>query len=135
MQYASIEFPLLKKHTSLGEVSSPKIPVSIKTIKGYQTFPFLLDVGADFTLLPLHMKNLLNISIPQQTITLYGIEGYGISCLVTKAQFKIAHIEFDATCLISPAETTPFILGRMDFFSRFNVTFDNKTQKIILTPF
>ncbi len=131
----SIEFPLLKKHTSLGEVSFPKIPVSVKTIKGFQAFPFLLDAGADFTMLPASMQKLLSIEGAALTpITVYGIERQGVPCLAAKIHLRIAHVEFDARCVISSSDQTPFILGRMDFFPKFNIVFDNKNEKIILTP-
>ncbi len=131
----SIEFPLLKKHTSLGEVSLPKIPVSVKTKKGFQMFPFLLDAGADFTMMPSSMRHLLDAEVSQsKSLTVYGIEGGGVLCSVIGVVLKIAEVEFEVTSLISSKDTTPFILGRMDFFSRFNITFDNKNQKIILDP-
>lgn len=131
----SIEFPLFKKRTALGEISSPVIPVSIRTINGLQSFPFFLDSGADFTIFPSYMKYLLGkAGVSQRSLMVYGMEGQGTTCSVVKIPLKIAHIEFDATCLISPSNEAPFILGRTDFFSRFNIMFDNKNEKIILTP-
>ena len=55
-----MEFPLLEKKTNLGRIPDVKIPIQLRTKVGYQTVLFLLDTGADFTMLPKHIadKNL-----------------------------------------------------------------------------
>lgn len=62
-----------------------------------------------------------------------GIEGEGISVRISKIDIKIGNTKLQIQCLFSPNETTPFILGRLGIFSRFNILFDNKHKQIKLT--
>jgi hypothetical protein len=43
-----IEFPLGYKQTSFGSLPDPKVPVAVRTRRGWRTYRFLLDTGADF---------------------------------------------------------------------------------------
>jgi len=63
----------------------------------------------------------------------YGIEGDGIKVYASQIQIRIGQVELKVRCLFSEKETTPYILGRADVFSRFNIIFDNRNKKIKLT--
>lgn len=130
----SIEFPLVNKRTSLGIVPDSLIPAELLTKFGYQTLQFVLDTGADFTMLPHHMAEVIGIDLttcPQGVS--YGVEGEGIKVYMSKIQIKIGQVELKVRCLFSEKETTPYILGRADIFSIFNITFDNQNKKIKLS--
>ena len=129
----SIEFPLVNKRTRFGIVPDSLIPVEILTKFGYQTLQFILDTGADFTMLPHHMADVMDVDLstcPQGTS--YGIEGDGVKVYASKIQIKIGPVELKVRCLFSKREDTPYILGRADLFSIFNITFDNKNRKVKL---
>jgi len=130
----SIEFPLINKRTSFGIVPDSLIPVEILSKFGYQTLQFILDTGADFTMLPHHMADVIGIDLTTcpQSIS-YGIEGDGVKVYMGKIQIKIGQVELKVRCLFSEKETTPYILGRADIFSTFNITFDNQNKKIRLS--
>lgn len=127
----SIEFPLINKRTSFGIIPDSLIPVEILTKFGYQTLQFILDTGADFTMLPHHMADLIGIdlaSCPKGTS--YGIEGRGVRVYMSKIHVKIGQVETKVRCLFCERESTPYILGRADVFSAFNIVFDNQNKKI-----
>lgn len=129
-----MEFPLSKKVTRLGSVSDPKIPVAILTKFGYQTLNFILDSGADFSMLPKHIAEIIGIDLKNcSKDRSYGIEGTkGVAVWLGKIQAKIGKEELRIHCLFSENPSCPYILGRMDIFSNFNVIFDNKNEKIKL---
>ena len=130
----SIEFPLVNKRTNLGIVPDSLIPAELLTKFGYQTLQFVLDTGADFTMLPRHMADIIGIDLTtcSQSVS-YGIEGEGIKVYMSKIQIKIGQVELKVRCLFSEKETTPYILGRADIFSILNITFNNRSKKIKLS--
>ena len=135
MPSVSTEFPLKDKITSIGIVPDPKITVNVLTKFGYEPFSFLLDTGADCTMVPLSLAEDIDIDLRQSPkARSYGIEGDGIVGRVGKIQIMIGDKELQITCLFAERETVPYILGRMDIFSNFNVSFDNVNKKIILFP-
>lgn len=130
----SIEFPLGKKVITLGEVSNPVITVNILTIEGSLPFKFILDTGADCTVLPKYMAQLagVNLSSCQQDHT-YGIGDKPLKVYIGRITVKISRYQFPIRCLFAESDTTSLVLGRMDIFNRFNITFDNKNNRIKLT--
>ncbi len=130
----SIEYPLNKIRNPLGIVADPTIPVEVLTKSGYRFFDFLLDTGADCTMLPKFMAQIIgiNLSTCKRTKS-YGIEGKGVTVHIGKIGIKIGKYPLKVKCLFSKEETTPFILGRMGIFSKFNIIFDSKREKIRLS--
>ena len=65
-------------------------------------------------------------------MTARGIEGSGVPAQLAEITLRIGDVEFAVPCLFSSNEDCPYLLGRMGFFSRFNITFDNRRKKIVL---
>lgn len=129
----ALEFPLHDVETSLGIVPEPIIPVELLTQEGYCPFDFLLDTGADCSMLPASMADLLGIVLKQgKKAQSVGIEGRGVLVYIHLIKVKIGNVLIQIKCLFSLNETTPFILGRHGIFSHFNILFDNKHKKIKL---
>lgn len=129
-----IEFPLPEKHTRYGVLPDPKITVFVRTRSGYQAYRFLLDTGADFSMVPFSMAKDLGVDLtrcPRDRCT--GIEGTPLPVYHTEIGVRIGEVELLLRCLISENDATPFLLGRADFFSRFSITFDNQRKRIILS--
>lgn len=127
----SIEFPFPSKKTSLGTLFNPIIPVEILTQKGFVTFQFLLDSGADFTLLPKHVADLVGIDLQKSpSARTFGVEGKGIRVFIGRITIKIGPHTFPIRCFFSERDDAPFLLGRMDLFSKFKIEFDPKRKKI-----
>lgn len=66
--------------------------------------------------------------------TSYGIEGgKGVTVWAGKIPVKIGRQVLKIRCLFSKNEACPYILGRADIFDHFNIFFDNKRKRIVLT--
>ena len=132
----SIKIPCPKTSTIFGEVSYPGLIAEVwLTHTGYQPFEFVLDPGADCTMLPRYMANLVGNQIPDLNLPdtyVHGITGQGMPAYKGQIKLKIESEEFEVRCLFTKSNRTPFLLGRVDFFSLFDVHFDNQNQQIVL---
>lgn len=100
---------------------------------GYQPFEFALDSGADCTLVPRSMANLTGITLPSTpNAEVYGIDDEPMPAYRGQLKLKIESEEFEVRCLFTESDATPLLLGRVDFFSLFNVHFDNRNNQIVL---
>jgi len=124
-------FPLNQKHTELGIIPDPVVPVPVLTAYGYQKFDFLLDTGADCSIMPKSVAKDLGIKLSTlPTMRFCGIEGGGITAHLGKITVKITDTPVEITCAFSSNEKSPFIIGRKDIFSVFNIEFDNRSKVI-----
>lgn len=130
----SIEFPFAGKRTALGTLLTPIIPVELLTRKGFVTFQCLLDSGADFTLLPRHVADLVGVDLTTAPSTkTFGVEGGGLAVWVGRVTMRLGPEIFDVRCFFSEHDDAPLLLGRMDVFSRFQIAFDPKSKRIRFT--
>ena len=69
------------------------------------------------------------------TLTVKGIEGRGIRAYKGTVTLRLAGRPLPPIpCLYADSDKTPLLLGREGFFDLFNITFDNRRKKIVLTP-
>ena len=126
------EFPLREKQTEFGPLPDPKIVLPVKTSGGYKDFRFLLDTGADFTMLPFTMADELGVDIenaPEVTVT--GIKREEVRARLAEVTVRIGEVEVELSCLYCMKEDMPYLLGRMGLFQRFNIAFDNRRKRIV----
>ena len=124
-------FPLNQKRTQLGIIPDPVIPIFVLTKYGYQKFDFLVDTGADCTIMPKSVVGDLDIDLSiLPKMQFCGIEGRSITAYIAKITIKITNTPIEITCALSSNEKSPFILGRKDIFSKFNISFDNKNKLV-----
>jgi len=129
-----MKFPLSEKPTKFGRIPDSKVPVALHTIRGPVLLNFLLDTGADFTMLPKHLASEMGIDLARcPTDRSFGIEGKGMKTYLSAILISIGPHRFTVRCLFAEREDVPYILGRADLFDRFSITFDNRRKKIILT--
>ena len=136
MPSASTEFPLLKKVTAFGVIEDALIPAILHTRHGPLGIQFILDTGADFTMLPHHMADLVGVDLTRAPSgRSIGIEGgRGIRIWLGHIQVTIGPYLLRLRCLFSSNERTPYLLGRADVFSALIITFDAQRGRIRLTP-
>ena len=100
---------------------------------GYQPFQFALDSGADCTIVPRHLANLTGACLPPTPdAALTGVDGETMPAYTGHLKLRIGSDEFGVRCLFTESDKTPLLLGRVDFFSLFNVHFDNRNNQIVL---
>lgn len=75
-----VDFPIGTKVISLGRVADPVIPLLVLTRTGYLPFDFLVDTGADCSMMPAAIAQAeLGLDLarcPQEIF--FGIEGAGV---------------------------------------------------------
>ena len=99
----------------------------------YQPIKFVLDSGADCTMVPRRMAHLVRYSLPAQPDTsVSGIYGGRMPGYSGRIKLQIQSEDFEVRCVFTQSNRTPFLLGRLDFFSFFNVQFDGRNCHIIL---
>jgi hypothetical protein len=129
----SSEFPLPEIETEFGRQPVPKIVLPVRTPRGHELLEFLIDSGASFTMLPRPYAEVLGVDLGgAREIVARGIGGTGVSARLSEITLTVGNTELTIPCLFSSREDNPLLLGRMGFFSRFNVTFDNRRKKIVL---
>ena len=119
---------------NFGEIFSPGLVVQVRLANGdYQPFEFILDSGADCTLVPRYMANLVGYQLPASpNASVSGISGHPMPAYTGEMSLRIQTEDFAVRCLFTQSNRTALLLGRLDFFSLFNVQFDGQGHYIIL---
>jgi|SRR3989338_1999759 len=133
MDRSALTLPYQYKHIEFGKVFNPYIPVPIKARWGWQNLWFLVDSGADTTMLTLSLANQLGLEINKNKKTkLFGIGEKSVIAYPGKIELKIGNFVIDTRCYFIDTEDSTLLLGRLDIFDKFNVYFDSTNQKVIL---
>ena len=113
----SIIFPLTDINTKFGVIPTPLLNIPVLTKFGYQAYRFLLDTGADFTMLPKHMAEDIGVNLHTlPKVNSYGIENKPVKTYISNIIIKLADKNLEIKCLFSENDGTPFLLGRIDIF-------------------
>jgi predicted aspartyl protease len=128
------------KRPSGNEVKSPMIPVTLIGRSSITPeFIALLDSGADVSIIPLDVAELLNLNLNTKVEKSRGIGGE-VEVKTTKMDIKIqkGHEGFRYTIpvqvVLNETKGIPVLLGRAGFFEHFRITFDQHNQIISLKP-
>ena len=130
-RYKTIERP-----DPLPPAVSPMIPVTLRAKERLDVLA-LLDSGADTTAFSKDIAELIGADLSGKRETIDGIGGQveaveaGIWIIVQKGHEKY-HIRTKAKVILEDREDFPIIIGRMDFFESFNITFKEKDRRIVL---
>jgi len=125
-------FPYQYKKIEYGKVFNPYISIPVNARWGWQNLWFLVDSGADTTMLTLSLANQLGLEINKNKKTkLFGIGENYVPAYPGKINLKLGNFVIDARCYFIDAEDSVLLLGRMDIFEKFNIYFDSTNQKVI----
>ncbi|MBM4402663.1 MAG: hypothetical protein FJ044_05460 [Candidatus Cloacimonetes bacterium] len=120
-----------EKGTHQQLVKRPVADVWLKKGKGWLEFHPYIDSGADVTLLPFSLGELLGFKINDEKIEeIGGIKG-AVPVIYKIWQIKIGEKIFSILVAWALIEDVPPLLGRADVFDFFNITFRQKEGKII----
>ena len=130
----SIKFACPKTDTPFGQMFHPCIPVGVLLNSGkYQTFEFILDSGADCTIVPRFLANMTGIKLPPKPDEyMTSADGISMPCYKGNLSLKIKEHELSVRCLFTEFDTTPFLIGRIDFFATFKILFDGDECSVVL---
>jgi hypothetical protein len=121
-----IEFAFRKEHSDLfGSISRPVARVVVVHRRRRIPQLFYVDSGADITLIPKSVGDLLGLKLtsPREIREIKGIGERGVPIVIRRLQFQVGSKVFPvrvAWCLL---EEVPLLLGRLDCFRFFSLTF------------
>lgn len=134
----SLEFPFeYAQVEGLGRLFYPMVKASLKTISGWIEFQFLVDTGADITVIPSHLLSILGFkkSMLHENIT-FGVGGFSIKTYVLQIPILLGKKQLKIHCsaVESKNDSMPLLLGRKDIFEeKFNLLLDSKRLKTVIT--
>lgn len=127
----SIEFSYQYKIIAEGKIPEPIIQLPVKTKVGMSMIDFLVDSGADTTIVPLVWSEIFGFKIDNRKPDwITGVEGGRITAYPGEIEIKIGQEKNKIRCLFVTSNILP-LLGRLDLWERFSIIFDNKRQKIV----
>ncbi|TES90303.1 MAG: hypothetical protein E3J87_10295 [Candidatus Cloacimonadota bacterium] len=110
---------------------------TIKLISGNYSVrgEFLIDSGADITIVPKGFGETgLGFSLMEgeKVVNLGGVGGGSIPVVMRNIEIRIEDEVIETRIAWALADTVPLILGRLDFFKKFNIEFRESENNIIL---
>lgn len=125
------------KRPDKNEVKTPSIPIMLKgNSPTWIEFVALLDSGADLSVIPQDVAELLNLDLSGKKEKSSGIGGE-VEVINTKMTLNIKKKHEDYTFVI-PVQVilgeskVPILLGRKGFFDQFKITFEQKNERVFL---
>jgi len=120
------------------EIKSPSIPVNLSGDGSKYQFMALIDSGADISVIPKEVAELLGLNLDKKKEEARGIGGI-VPAIQTSINIEIGkphemyNLNIPVKVILSNIdEEIPILLGRVGFFDKFIITFDQKEEKIIL---
>jgi hypothetical protein len=125
VQFKFRPFPSAK----LGLIYRPFAAVTLKYGSNSVTDQFLVDAGADITLIPTRIGMALNLPAPKrgEIFPLGGIGGF-LPTVHRKVAMEIGNYRLEARIAWAQSERPPLLLGRVDVFDFFKITFDQTAR-------
>ena len=125
-----IEFPFAREKSQLfGTIFRPIARVVLN-----DRFPNImyLDSGADISLLPRSVGELIGLERekderPEQ---IFGVGQSSVGVFVRQVTMRIGESRFRARVAWSRTEDVPMLLGRLDVFRRFNISFQERKRTV-----
>ncbi len=121
-----IDFPYVTERSSIfGTVSRPVAKV---VMEGKYPQWMYVDSGADITLIPLSVGKLVGLrpTRKDKVERIFGVGRSSVPVLVKRISMRLGSVEFQAKVAWSQVEDVPLLLGRMDVFPRFHITFKER---------
>jgi len=120
-------------------IKTPSIPVCFKGKSFLQINVIaLVDSGADCSIIPRGLAEVLKLDLSGPKQESYGIAGK-IECVESSITLVLKQnhekYEFTLPLLVSSDDSCPIILGRKNFFDNFKITFDGKHENVVLKKY
>ncbi|MFC1722931.1 retropepsin-like aspartic protease [Nanoarchaeota archaeon] len=123
-------------HRSNGsEVKSPTIPITLGGAKSYKTYA-LVDSGADISAMSREFAEALGLDLRGKRSAAFGVGGKSeavdtkMKILVSKGHESYS-FSIPVKVLMNDSDF-PILLGRVGFFDKFIISFDQSREKISL---
>jgi predicted aspartyl protease len=121
------------------EIKTPSIPVSLSGKGGRYGFIALLDSGADISVISQEVAELLGLDLSGEREEATGIGGK-VPAVQTSVNIEIGkpHEIYNFSIPVKVildrgvVEDLPILLGRVGFFDKFVITFNQREEKVII---
>ena len=131
-----LKFPYRRKTISLGEIVDPLIQAQVKASYGWQPVWFLVDTGADVTTLTVSFAKQLGINLDKRKKSkVHGIGNQSNDAYQSMITLKLNGIVFDIRAFFLNTPRNILLLGRLDLFDKFDITFKNSRQELHFESF
>ncbi len=132
MAESTFTFPYQYIEIEEGKILNPLLKVSVKASFGWQDLWFLLDSGADTTMLTTSLADKLGLSYDKKKSTiLHGIGENTIKAYPGSIVLKLGDKEMMVRVYFSSENESTLLLGRLDIFDTFDIVFQISTQHIV----
>ncbi|MFN8633538.1 MAG: retropepsin-like aspartic protease [Chloroflexota bacterium] len=106
----------------------------MQTTAGYRGHRFLVDTGADLTVVPRRYAEEVGLDWDRlPSLPIIGVTPGRVAARLGSLTIRIGEIELVVRCLFMDQGVNPFILGRADVLDRFVLTVDAGQGKITFT--
>lgn len=118
--------------TITGEVLRPVADVVLESGSCQVETAMYIDSGADITMLSLELGKALGLKhLPTDEIReIKGVSGGGVPYILKDANIILNDKRLKIRLAWALTEEVPLLLGRMDIFPKFKITFDEKQELI-----
>ena len=128
-----IEFDFRDESSGLfGRIKRPVAKIIL--INKHKKIPqiFYVDSGADITLVPRSIGEILDLDNPKpsETIDIKGIGEKGVPMVLRKLTIQLGDFLIDSRIGWALIEDVPLLLGREDFFKYFDIIFARNRKTI-----
>jgi len=134
----TFKYKFTKRPEPLNPIYTPSIPVTLAGRKESVDAIALLDSGADLSVIPNGLANILGLELSKETEEVYGIGGsLNSKTAIVQATIKNAHEKYSFKIPVKVIideldDEFPILIGRDGFFENFEITFKESARKITL---
>ena len=131
-----IKFHYRKESSSIsGTVLRPVADILLQLNNRSIEVAMYIDSGADITMIPLEVGKALGLkqSPRDEILEIKGVSGSGVPYILKKANIILNGKRLKIRLAWALIEEIPLLLGRMDIFPKFKITFVEKQELITFT--
>ncbi len=131
MDSSVFTFPYQYKQSDPGPIPNPLVPVFVKASWGWQRLWFLVDSGADTTMLtfPLAQRMGLHFDTKKKT-SLFGVGDHKVDAFLGEMIVRLGTWEMKIRAHFLDGDDSALLLGRLDVFDRLTVCFDHIKRQV-----
>lgn len=112
-------------------IARPIIPISIQYKEKRVHYEALIDSGANFTILPIGLVEILGIdSSRSKVISFTGVDGEELQGIIANVNLEISGTKYQTHLVFAQISGTIGILGQIGFFDKFIVKFDLRKKEV-----
>ena len=127
-----IIFPFREERSKIfGVIYRPIALVKFKYNMDWVPEWMYVDSGADISLLPRSVGDLLGFDVTQDIQEIRGVGKCKIPVLIKNIDVRLGDEIFNAKVAWSLIEEVPLLLGRIDIFDKFEVIFKQSEKKVV----